>query len=215
MPGGSSLFSALPFGLLMFAGTAVMLLRRKWGAQRAAADFPALAASLGLEHAPPRHPGGAGVLSGVYQGRTVRVDADDQRLLKVRFHGSPRVDLRSYQHTIGVPFDMVTVYSGERRFDRFFRTRHAAQPIAERIAQSEELGRLVAEFEGAHARSLQSLTVTAEGVVLRLEVVSTAAVRELLPACAALAALIEPDESSEPDGSSELGEACAAPPEAS
>jgi hypothetical protein len=192
---GSSLLSALPLGLLMFAGTAAVLLRKKWGAQRAALDFPALATSLGLQHAPPRHAGGAGVLSGTYQGRAVRIDADDQRLLKVRFHGAPRVDLRSYQHSIGVPFDMVTIYSRDRAFDRFFRTRHAAGPIAERIVESEQAARLVSVFEGPYARPLQSLTVTSDGVVLRFEYISAEAVRELLPACVALADLIEPNQS--------------------
>jgi hypothetical protein len=190
---GSSLLSALPLGLLMFAGTAAVLLRRKWGTKRAALDLPALAAQLGLQHTPARHAGGAGVLAGMYQGREVRIDADEQRLLKVRFRGAPRVDLRSYPHSIGVPFDMVTVYSRDRDFDRFFRTRHAAEPIAERIADSEQKGRLVSAFEGARARALQSLTVTSDGVVLRFEYVSAEAVRELLPASVALADLIEPD----------------------
>lgn len=190
---GSSLLSALPLGLLMFAGTAAVLLRRKWGTQRAALDFPALASHLGLQHTAPRHAGGAGVLSGSYQGREVRIDADDQRLLKVRFRGAPRVDLRSYQHSIGVPFDMVMVYSRDRDFDRFFRTRHAAEPIAQRIVDSEQPGRLVSAFEGPHARPLQSLTITSDGVVLRFEYLSAEAVRELLPACVALADLIEPD----------------------
>jgi hypothetical protein len=194
---GSSLLSALPLGLLMFAGTAAVLLRKKWGAQRAALDFPALAASLGLQHAAPRHAKGAGVLSGTYQGRTVRIDADEQRLLKVRFHGAPRVDLRSYQHSIGVPFDMVTIYSRDRDFDRFFRTRHAAAPIAERIVASEQPGRLVSAFEGQHARPLQSLTVTSDGVVVRFEYISAEAVRELLSACVALADLIEPSQPAE------------------
>ena len=194
---GSSLLSALPLGLLMFAGTAAALLRRKWTKQRAALDFPALASSLGLQHAVPRHAGGSGVLSGTNQGREVRIDADEQRLLKVRFRGAPRVDLRSYQHSIGVPFDMVTVYSRDRHFDRFFRTRHAAEAIARRIADSEQPGQLVAAFEGPHARTLQSLAVTSDGVVVRFEYLSAEAVRELLPACVALANVIEPDESSD------------------
>ena len=199
MPGGS-LLSALPIGLLMFAGSAAVLLRRKWTTQRAALDFPALAASLGLQHTPSRHAGGAGVLSGSYQGRPVRIEADEQKLLKVRFHGAPRVDLRSYQHAIGVPFDMVTVYSRDRDFDRFFRTRHAAEQIARRIARSQP-GRLVAAFEGPHARGLQSLTVTSDGIALRFEYISAEAVRELLPACVALADVIEPKE---PDAAEEL-----------
>ena len=191
---GASLLSALPLGLLMFAGTAAALLRRKWGKQSAVQGFPALAESLGLQHTAPRHEGGAGLLTGTYQGRTVRVDADDQRLIKVRFHGSPRVDLRSYQHSLAVPFDMITIYSRDRDFDRFFRTRHAVEAIAQQIVESERPGRLVAAFEGAYARTMQSLTITSDGVVLRFEYLSAEAVTELLRACVELADLIEPSE---------------------
>ncbi|HKO93930.1 MAG TPA: hypothetical protein VJU61_22405, partial [Polyangiaceae bacterium] len=94
MPGGS-LLGALPLGLLMFVGTALAIATRKWGRQRAAKHFPELARELGLELSPPRHADAVGTLTGTYAGRAVRVDPDDQRLLKVRFHGSPRVDLRS------------------------------------------------------------------------------------------------------------------------
>ena len=50
--------------------------------------------------------------------KTVRIDPDDQRLIKVRFHGTPRVDLRTYENAMRAPFDMVTVHSGDREFSR-------------------------------------------------------------------------------------------------
>jgi hypothetical protein len=192
---GSSLLGALPLGLLMFVGTALAVATRKWGRQRAGKRFPELAREFGLELSPPRHAGAAGTLTGTYAGRVVRVDPDDQRLIKVRFHGAPRVDLRSYEHTLPAPYDMVTIYSQDRSFDRFFRRRLAADGIARRIAEHERPGRLVEAFSGGHARQIQALTVTSEGVVCRFEYVSADAVRALLPACVALAELVEPSDS--------------------
>jgi len=191
MPAGS-LLSSLPLGLIMFGGTAFAILRRKWNRKRTAQDFPALGRELGLVYTAPRYAGAAGTLSGNYSDRVVRIDPDDQRLLKVRFHGTPRVDLRSYEHTAAAPFDMVTIYSRDRDFDRFFRTRHATEAIAQRIAGAEKPGRHVEPFQGGHARQIQSVTVTSEGVVCRFDVMSTEALRVLLPACVAIADLIEP-----------------------
>jgi hypothetical protein len=193
MPGGSSsLLSSLPLGLIMFGGTAFALLRRKWNRRRAAQDFPSLARDLGLELTPPRYAGAAGTLTGKYAERVVRIDPDDQRLLKVRFHGTPRIDLRSYEHTAAAPFDMITVYSRDRAFDRFFRTRYAAEAIARRLVEAPRLAGYVQAFQGSYARHIQSVTITAEGVVCRFDSLPAAAVRDLLPACAALADLIEP-----------------------
>jgi hypothetical protein len=208
MPG--SLLGALPLGLLMFAGTAAALLRRKWTRKRALQDFPSLARELGLDHAAPRYAGAVGVLTGTRSGRQVRVDPDDQRLLKVRFHGSPRVDLRSYEHALASPFDMITVYSRDRDFDRFFRTRHASEAIARRIAEDQRPGRHVEAFQGGNARQIQSVTITSEGVVCRFEYLSAEALRELLPACLALADLIEP-EAAAVEASADSSDAAAAP----
>jgi hypothetical protein len=178
----------------MFAGTAAMLLRRKWSRKRAAQDLPALARDLGLTYTAPRYAGGVGTLTGTYAERNVRIDPDDQRLLKVRFRGTPRVDLRSYEHATAAPFDMITIYSRDRDFDRFFRTRHASEALARRIVEDPQLGQRVAVFQGRHARQIQSLTVTSDGVVCRFDYIPAEALRELLPACVALADLIEPSE---------------------
>jgi hypothetical protein len=192
MPGASSLLSSLPLGLIMFGGTAFALLRRKWNRKRTAQDFPSLAQELGLEYTAPRYAGAAGTLAGTYAERIVRIDPDDQRLLKVRFHGTPRVDLRSYEHTAAAPFDMTTIYSRDRDFDRFFRTRYATEAISRRIVGEPRLGRYVEAFQGSHARQIQSVTVTSEGVVCRFDYMSGEALQALLPACVDLADLIEP-----------------------
>lgn len=188
---------ALPIGIIMFLGTLWAFLWRKLGRRRARQQFPEVSRDLGLDYTPPRYDGAVGTLTGSYRGRVVRIDPDDQRLIKVRFHASPRIDLRSYEHSLRAPFDMVTINSGDRAFDRFFKTRFAVEAIAQRIALEKEPGRHLTPFMGRFARQVQSLTVTGEGVVCRLDFgsppyIPAGALHELLPACVALADLIEP-----------------------
>jgi hypothetical protein len=199
----SGLFdSGLPIGILMFLGTAFAFLRRRLGRRRAAARFPALASAFGLQHTPPRYAGNVGVLAGSYEGRNVRVDPDDQRSIKVRFHGTPRVDLRTYENSLRAPFDMVTVHTGDREFDRFFKTRFASEDVAAHLAAASLPGQRLRPFLGRYARHVQSITVTSEGVVCRLDFgtppyIPEGALHDLLPACVALANLLEPANSSE------------------
>ena len=198
MPGG--LFDgALPIGILMFLGTLWAFVRRRLGRKRAAQRFPELAQELGLEYTLPRYAGAVGTLSGSYENRQVRIDPDDQRSIKLRFRGAPHVDLRTYENAVRAPFDMITVYSGDRAFDRFFKTRFASEDIAAHIASTEDPSRHLLPFMGRYARHVQSITVTSEGVVCRLDFgsppyIPTGALHQLLPACAALADLLEPGE---------------------
>jgi hypothetical protein len=92
---------------------------------------------------------------------------------------------------------MVTVHSGDRQFDRFFKTRFASEDIAARIALASRPGERLGPFMGRYARHVQSVTVTSEGVVCRLDFgsppyIPEGALHELLPACAKLADLLEP-----------------------
>jgi hypothetical protein len=196
MPGG--LFNgALPIGLLMFVGTLVAYVQRKLGRKRAARRFPDLARELGLDYTAPRYAGAVGIMAGTYGNRTVRIDPDDQRLIKVRFIGAPRIDLRTYENAVRAPADMITVYSGDRAFDRFFKTRFAGEDVAARIANDGSPSRHVEAFMGRYARQVQALTVTSDGVVCRLDFgsppyIPAGALQDLLPACIALADLIEP-----------------------
>lgn len=198
IPGGL-LDGGVPIGILMFVGTAYAFVRRKMGRRRAAQRFPDLAAQLGLDYIPPRYKGNVGILSGTYHGRPARVDPDDQRSIKLRFRGTPRVDLRTYENSLRAPFDMVTVHSGDRTFDRFFKTRFASEDVAARISTATRPGEHLAPFMGRYARHVQSVTVTSEGVVCRLDFgsppyIPEGALNELLPACARLAELLEPSE---------------------
>jgi hypothetical protein len=187
----------LPVGILMFLGSAYAYVRRKLGRKRAAQRFPDLAGELGLDFTPPRYPGNVGVMTGTYDGREVRVDPDDQRLIKLRFRGTPRVDLRTYENSLRPPFDMVTVHTGDRVFDRFFKTRFASEDIAALIGTARDAGKNLQAFMGRYSRHVQSVTVTSEGVVCRLDFgsppyIPEGALNELLPACAKVAALLEP-----------------------
>lgn len=196
--------NGLPIGILMFLGTAIAFVRRKLGRKRAAQRFPELAMQLGLEYTAPRYKGNVGILTGTYDGRPVRVDPDEQRLIKLRFHGTPRVDLRTYENSLRPPFDMVTVHSGDRVFDRFFKTRFASEDVAARISTSPQAGECLAPFLGRYSRHVQSVTVTAEGVVCRLDFgsppyIPEGALNELLPACAQLANVLEPGATADAD----------------
>jgi hypothetical protein len=209
IPGG--LFEGgLPIGILMFLGTLWAYLRRRLGRKRAAQRFPDLARQLGLEYTPPRYPGNLGVLSGLYASRPVRIDPDEQRLIKIRFHGAPRIDLRSYENAVRAPFEMVTVYSGDRIFDRFFKTRFASEDLAAQIATADNPGRRLTPFMGRYSRHVQSLTVTSEGIVCRLDFgsppyIPEGALHQLLPACSALADLLEPGVPSSTENESKHG----------
>ena len=187
---------ALPLGMLMFVGMLVAVIHRRLERRRAARRFPDLARELGLVFSPPRHPGAVGTLSGTFRGRRVLVDPDDQRLISVRFDEAPRVDLRTYEASMRAPHGMLTVHSGDRAFDRFFKTRFACEDIADRIADDPALWERVAPFEGRYRRQVKAVTVIDDGVSCRLDFghpphIPVGAIRQLLPACASLAELIE------------------------
>src|SRR5690606_2432234 len=98
--------------------------------------------------------------------------------------------------------DMVTVHTGDRDFDRFFKTRFASEDVAARIADAAAPGRLLRPFFGRFSRHVQSVTVTSDGVVCRLDFgsppyIPEGALRELLPACAELANLLETNDAPE------------------
>ena len=96
---------------------------------------------------------------------------------------------------------MVVAYSGDRRFDRFFKTRFACEEVADRIACSESPSALLDAFEVRYGRQVESLSVTSDGVVCRVRFgnpphIPVSAVETLLPAWADLADLIEGDSTS-------------------
>src|SRR5690606_9153412 len=102
---------ALPMGLLFFAGLVFGLVRRKTGHRLARKQYPELATRLGLTYRPSPYQSGVGTLSGEYRGFSVIVDPDEQRRIRLRFEGSPKVDLRNYEKEGRPPHDMRMVFS--------------------------------------------------------------------------------------------------------
>jgi hypothetical protein len=189
-----------PIGLIMFLATVLAFARRKAGRVRAQRALPKLAEQLGLSFVAPRYAGMLGSLNGTFRGYAVRVDPDEQRRISVRFAHAPPVDLRSYtREHHRAPFGMADVYSGDRVFDRFFKTRFAADPIADQLRALERPSRLLEPFLGRYSRHVQSLSVTSSGVTCVLDFgsppfIPEEAIRALLPACTALAEMIEPTQ---------------------
>jgi hypothetical protein len=204
----------------MFLGSALAFALRKSGRRQAIKVFPTLATELGLSFVAPRYNDAQGMLVGEIDGHRVHVDPDDQQRILVRFKsGIPAsavaIDLRTYEHSLRSPFGMVTLYSNDREFDRFFRTRFASEALAERLAQAKGLAAVVAPFRGAFAQNLKGLSVTSEGVTCNLDFgrpqhIPAEAIRELLPACLALIKLLE--ATAEAAGASQLRASASPPP---
>jgi hypothetical protein len=186
--------------MLMFVGMFLALARRRARFRAAARNFPALGEKLGLEFKPAPNPRSIGTLSGDYRGYRVFVDPDEQRRIMVRFEQEPGVDLRNYEHTRRPPRDTHVFYSGDKRFDSFFKTRVASDMVADRLSAVERPSRLLDPFLGAYYRELKQLNVTPNGVSCVFDFgnpphIPATAVELLLPAMIELARLVEPHES--------------------
>jgi hypothetical protein len=149
-------------GLIFFAGLVFSLLRRKTGHRLARKQYPELAVRLGLTYKPSPYRSGVGTLSGTYRGFAVVVDPDDQRRIRLRFEGSPKVDLRNYEKDGRPPHDMRTVFTRDKKFDGFFKTRWAGEQERVQLESLERPGALLAPFR--LVRELKELNVTAAGV---------------------------------------------------
>lgn len=186
---------ALPMGLIFFAGLVFSLLRRKTGHHLARKQYPELAARLGLAYKPSSYRSGVGTLSGTYRGFAVVVDPDEQRRIRVRFEGSPKVDLRNYEKEGRPPHDMRTVFSRDKKFDAFFKTRWAGEAERTLLEALDHPAALLAPFR--LVRELKELNVTAVGVSCVFDYgnppfIPRDVVELLLPAMVELARLFEP-----------------------
>ncbi len=188
---------ALPIGLLMFVGMFLAVVLRRVRFKRTAASFPALGSKLGLTFKQPASSRTIGSLQGSYRGYHVFIDPDEQRRITVRFSGEPRIDLRNYEHGNRPPKGMHTFFSGDKRFDSFFKTRHVDPELEEQLSQVKNLSELVLPFQGAYYRQLKQLNVTRHGVSCIFDFgnpphIPPAAVEALLPAMVSLARVVEP-----------------------
>lgn len=186
---------ALPLGMLFFASMAFGFMRRKAGHRRALRTYPELAERLSLTYRPSRYRSGIGALSGRYAGFAVVVDPDEQRCIRLRFSENPRVDLRSYARDTGPPHDMHTVFTGDKGFDRYFKTRWAGQRERQLIEELERPGALLEPFR--RVREVKEMQVTSAGVTCVFDYgsppyIPAERVEELLPAMTRIARVFEP-----------------------
>lgn len=171
------------------------LARRKAGHRRALRSYPELAKRLSLTYRPSRYRSGIGLLSGSYAGFAVVVDPDDQRCIRLRFAKSPRVDLRSYGQDRGPPHDMHTVFTGDKGFDRYFKTRWAGSRERRLLEELDRPGDLVEPFR--RLREVKELRVTSSGVTCVFDYgnppyIPAERIEELLPAMVHIARIFEP-----------------------
>jgi hypothetical protein len=127
----------------------------------------------------------------------VFVDPDEQRKISVHFTGQPRVLLRNYLANQRPPPEAEHLYSGDRQFDAFFKTRYAGVEVARRIREQKHLGRLLLDFEGAFRRELKQFNVTSSGINIVLDFgnppyIPSSAVALLLPPLIEFAKILDP-----------------------
>lgn len=186
-------------GLLGVVFVVALLLAHAWRrvrSSRPAHGLSALAAELGLSYHAPSQERGQGQLRGSCRGRSVLIDADERKVIMARFAGAPRIDLRSYEIAMPVPFNMVQLSAADDAFNRYWKTRRASVDLAEAVEERATAG-LLAAFRGKFARNVASVIVTAEGVTCSFDrgkppSIPPEAVRELLRGCLELAELVEP-----------------------
>lgn len=184
---------ALPFGLLMFAGSALARLRRRRQRGRAERNYPALAERLGLTFEPPRYDGWVGRLRGTYEQYSVLVQADERARIVVQFPANPGLDVRSYDHWKRPPEAHTTFSFSHRKLDQRLSNRHCVQALSER-----DFRELAPEFVRVMdaSEALRQFTLDAERIELIFDfgvpaVIPTDEVQRLLSAAVALARRVE------------------------
>jgi hypothetical protein len=138
------------------------VLRRKKGHKDAKKEYPELGARLGLTHKPSPFERGVGTLSGDIDGYSVTVDPDEQRRIRVRFRGAPAVDFRSYEQSTRAPHGMGTVYTSDKSFDAYFKTRFAAEMERDRLEALRSPSELIEPLRAV--RELKELSITQTGI---------------------------------------------------
>jgi hypothetical protein len=156
-----------------------------------------------LTYKASRYRGGIGTLSGRLDGYRVLVDPDEQRKISLYFEKRPRVHLRNYAQNQRPPADLSRLYSGDKRFDAYFKTRYASESVSQRIQAHKAWAPLIAMLETEFRRSLAQLNVSETGVTMVLDFgnpphIPAGAVERLLRLSVSFAKVIEPSQSGEP-----------------
>lgn len=180
-------------GILMFLGTVVGHFRRRSGRATALAEYPTLAAELGLVYRASTT-GGIGSLRGMYRGYYVIIDPDEVCRIFLRFVTEPLVDIRSYQRHSRAPAGLNSFHTSDSTFDGYFRQRYAGEQIRERLREQKNLQTLMGPFRVA--RRVSAIAVSSNGVECvfdfgRPPYIPASAVRTFLPAVVEVAQVIE------------------------
>ncbi len=189
--------SALPIGFLMFFGMVYAFVKKRTGHKLASRAFPALAERLGLEYTPSRYRAGIGTLRGSIDGYRVFVDPDDQRKVTLYFESAPPILLKNYTQNQRPPAGLERLYSGDRRFDAYFKTRYADAALAERIRDFKQWASLLQFVDQELRRELQQFNVSESGITLVLDFgnpphIPAGVVEKLLSTLVSFAKVIEP-----------------------
>jgi hypothetical protein len=184
---------ALPFGLVMFAGSVLARLRRKRQRARAERNYPALAERLGLEFEAPRYAGWVGRLRGRFEGYEVLVEPDERPRVLIHLAGNVGLDVRSYDHWRRVPDGMTSFSFGTRRLDQRLPNR-----FCELELQDHDSKLLGAEIERVllMSEALRQFTLDAKRLECLFDfgtpaVIPVAEVERFLPALVQLARQVE------------------------
>ncbi len=151
---------------------------------------------MGLSYKPARYSRGIGGLSGTLDGYRVFVDPDEQRKISLHFREERGVLLCNYARNQRPPSDLHRLYSGDRRFDAYFKTRYASEPVGERIRAYKQWAGLLDLVELEFRRELQQFNVTESGITLVFDFgnpphIPAGAVEKLLRALVRMARVLE------------------------
>ena len=188
---------ALPIGFLMFFGMIYAFIKRRTAHHLASRAYPELGQRLGLVFKASPYKKTIGTLSGARDGYRVFVDPDEQRKISVHFVGEPGVLLLNYRQNQRPPSGAERLYTGNREFDAFFKTRYATEEVAVRLKGQRDLGRLLVDFETTFRRELKQFNVSSSGISIVLDFgnppyIPSSAVARLLPPLIELAKIIDP-----------------------
>lgn len=190
-----SSLGALPLGLVFFAGTAFGFVRRRRGYVLARAEYPALAADLGLSHRPSRYATGVGTLSGSAGPYKIMVDPDEQRRIWLSWTTAPGLVLHHRPDTRRPPAGLLPVRFKNQRVAAFFPTSLASVEAALRFGEGKELEPFVRAV--AEIRELKEASVTDAGISLTFDFgsppfIPAQVVRSVVPALIQLAQILSP-----------------------
>jgi len=190
---------ALPFGFLMFFGMVYAFIKRRASHKLASRAFPNLAERLGLTYKPSPYRRGIGTLQGTLDGYRVFVDPDDQRKISLYFETGPAILLRNYAQNQRPPAELSRLYSGNKHFDAFFKTRYADEELSRRVREYRDWAPLIAQVQGEFRRELQQFNVSDTGISLVLNFgnpphIPGGVVERLLKLLVRVASVIEPRE---------------------